>query len=140
MLPQKDFCLQSTLNNPSPPQSSLFFPGDSSQSLGSNTIKPMTQARRGYLRCSPKSHGHTKGDQCCFHVPYYWNASIKKIVFRPGGSNLSHNHRLVPQSTVVDGRTIVNMESSLSPEEFNSIKEQSRCRVHTPQMRVNLEE
>ncbi len=62
-------------------------------------------------------------------------------MFRPGagGSNLSHNHQLVPQSIVVDGRTIVNMESSLSPEEFNSIKEQSHCRVNIPQMRVNLE-
>ena len=61
-------------------------------------------------------------------------------MFRPGGSNLSDNHQLVPQSTVVDGRTIVNMESSLSPEEFNSIKEQSRCQVNIPLMRVNLEE
>jgi hypothetical protein len=41
---------------------------------------------------------------------------------------------------VVDGKTIVNMESSLSPEEFNSIKEQVTCQVHIPQMRVNLEE
>ena len=66
----------------------------------------------------------------------------KKNMLRSGagGCNLSHNHQLVPQSTVVDGRTIVNMESSLSPEEFNSIKEQSYCRVNIPQMRVNLEE
>ena len=41
---------------------------------------------------------------------------------------------------MVDGRTIVNMEISLSPDEFNSIKEQVLCRVHIPQMRVNLEE
>jgi hypothetical protein len=117
-----------------------LFPGDSSQSLGSNTIKSMVKAGRGYLRCSPKSHGRTKGDHCCFHVPYYWNASINNFVFCPGGSNLFHNHQLLPQSTMVDGRTIVNMESSLSPEEFNSIKEQSRCRVNIPQMRVSLEE
>jgi hypothetical protein len=106
---------------------SHFFPGDSSQSLGPNTIKTMAEARRGYLRCSHKSHGRTKGDHCCFLVPYYLNASIIFFVFCPGGSNLSHNHQLVPQSTVVDGRTIVNMESSLSPEEFNSINEQSQC-------------
>jgi len=106
---------------------SNFFPDDSSQSLGLNTIKSMVQARRGYLHCSPKSHGRTKGDHCCFNVPYFWNASIKNFVFRPGGSNLSHNHQLLPQSTVIDGRTIVNLESSLTPEEFNSIKEQSHC-------------
>jgi hypothetical protein len=41
---------------------------------------------------------------------------------------------------VINGRALVNLESSLSPEEFNSIKEQSQCRVHIPQMRVNLEE
>jgi hypothetical protein len=65
---------------------------------------------------------------------------MKNFVFYPGGTNLSHNHQLLPQSTVIDGRTIVNLESSLTPEEFNSIKEQSRCRVYIPQMRVNLEE
>jgi hypothetical protein len=41
---------------------------------------------------------------------------------------------------VIDGRAIVNLESSLHPEEFTSIKEQSQCRVHIPQMRTNLEE
>jgi hypothetical protein len=40
---------------------------------------------------------------------------------------------------VIDWRAIVNLESSLSPEEFNSIKEQSRCRVHILQMHMNLE-
>ena len=119
---------------------SNYFPGESNQSLGSNTIKSTNQTRRGYMRCSSKSHGRTKGDHCCFNVPYYWNPSKQNFMFRPGGSNLSHNHQLVPQSTVVDGRTIVNMESSLSPEEFNSIKEQSRCRVNIPLMHVNLEE
>ncbi len=41
---------------------------------------------------------------------------------------------------MIDGRTIVNLESSLTPEEFNSIKEQSQCRVNIPMMCVNLEE
>jgi hypothetical protein len=59
---------------------SNFFPDDSSQSLGLNTIKSMVQAIRGYLRCSPKSHGRTKGDHCCFHVPYFWNARINFFV------------------------------------------------------------
>jgi hypothetical protein len=117
-----------------------FFPGESNHSLGSNTIQTMTHARRGYLCCSPKSHGRTKGIQCCFLVPYFWNASHNNFMLRSEGSNLSHNHRLLSQLTVIDGRAIVNLESSLSPEEFNSIKEQSRCRVHIPQMRVNLEE
>ncbi len=119
---------------------SNYFPGESNQSLGLNTIKSAIQTRRGYMHCSSKSHGHTKGDHCCLNVPYYWNPSNKNFICRPVGSNLSHNHWLLPQSTVVHGRTIVNMESSLSPEKFNSIKEQSRCRVHIPQMRVNLEE
>ena len=46
----------------------------------------------------------------------------------------------MPQSTVIDGRTIVNLESSLTPEEFNCIKEQSQCRVNISMMRVNQEE
>ena len=94
----------------------------------------------GIFRCSPKSHGRIKGDHCCFNVPYYWDSSHQQFMCRPLGSNLSHNHQLLPQSTVVDGRTIVHLDSSLSPEEFNSIKEQVTCRVHIPQMRVNLEE
>ncbi len=92
------------------------------------------------MRCSPKSHGRTKGDHCCFNVPYFWKPRYQNFICRPVGSNLSHNHQLLPQLTVIDGRTIVNMESSLSPEEFNSIKEQSRCRVNIPLMHVNMEE
>ena len=60
---------------------SNYFPGESNQSFGSNSIKSTMQTRRGYMRCSPKSHGRTKGDHCCFHVPYYWNASIKFLCF-----------------------------------------------------------
>jgi hypothetical protein len=45
-----------------------------------------------------------------------------------------------PQSIVVDGCIIVNLEKSLTHEEFLSIKEQSRCCVQVPQMRVSLEE
>jgi hypothetical protein len=119
---------------------SNYFPEECNHSFGSQTIKSTTQTRRGYFRCSPKSHGRIKGDHCCFNVPYYWDSSHKKIICCPVGSNLSHNHQLLPQSTVVDGRTIVHLERSLSPEEFNSIKEQVTCRVHIPQMRVNLEE
>ncbi len=117
-----------------------FFPGESNNSLGSNTIQTMTHARRGNLCCSPKSHGLTKGIQCCFLVRYSWNASHNNFMLRSEGSNLSHNHQLLSQLTVIDGRAIVNMESLLSPEKFNSTKEQSQCRVHIPQMRVNLEE
>ena len=102
-----------------------FFPGESNHSLGSNTIQTMTHARRGYLRCSPKSHGCKKGIQCCFLVPFFWNASHNNFMLCSEGSNLSHNHWLLSQLTVIDGRAIVNLESSLSPEEFISIKEQS---------------
>jgi hypothetical protein len=62
-----------------------------------------------------------------FHI--FGMLGLKILCFtQAGGSNLSHNHQLVPQSTVVDGRSIVNLESSLTPEEFNSIKE--RFAVH----------
>jgi hypothetical protein len=61
-------------------------------------------------------------------------------VFSSKGSNLSHNHRLSSQLTFVDGRAIVNMEYSLTPEEIHSITDQSCCCVQVPQMRVNLEE
>jgi hypothetical protein len=54
-------------------------------------------------------------------------------------SNLSHNHELLSElTTVVDGKTIVNMELHLTPAKFVSIKEQSRWCVSVPQMHVNL--
>ena len=118
-----------------------FFPVESNHSLGSITIQTMTHARQGsYLRWSPKSHCRTNGVQCCFFLPYFWSASHNSFMFCSEGSNLSHNHWLLSQSTVVNGRAIVKLESLLSPEEFNSIKEQSQCRVHILQMRVNLDE
>jgi hypothetical protein len=46
-------------------------------------------------------------------------------MIRSKGSNLSHNYRLCSQLTVVDGQAIVNLESSLTPGEFSTIKEQS---------------
>ncbi len=112
---------------------SNLFPGES-------TFSTTSLSRCGYLRCSPKSHGRTKGAQCCFLLPYFWCTSENNFTFPSEGSNLSHNHRLLSQLTVIDGRAIVNLESSLHPEEFTSIKEQSGCRVHIPQMRINLEE
>jgi hypothetical protein len=102
-----------------------FIPEESNHSFGSNTIQTMTNARRGYLHCSPKSHGHTKGVQYCFLVPYFWNASHNNFMFCSEGSNLSHYHWLSSHLTVIDGRAIVNLESLLSPEEFNSINKQS---------------
>ncbi len=120
---------------------SHFFSGESNHLLGSNTIQTTTQARRGYFCCSPKSRGRIKGVECCFLVPYFWNASHRNFMIRSKGSNLSHNHWLCSQLTVVDGQAIVNLESSLTPEEFSTIKEQSQgCQVHIPQMRVNPEE
>ena len=75
-----------------------------------------------------------------FRINYHWDPLKKSFVFSYRSSNLSHNHQLFPQFTVVDGCVIVSMENSLTHEEFLSIKEQSHCRVHVPQMRVNLEE
>jgi hypothetical protein len=48
-----------------------FFSGESNHLVGLNTIQTMTQARRGYFCCSPKSHGCIKGVKCCFLVPYF---------------------------------------------------------------------
>jgi hypothetical protein len=98
---------------------SNLFPGES-------TFSTTSLARRGYLRCSPKSHGRTKGAQCCFLLPYFWCTSENNFMFCSEGSNLTHNHQLLSQLTVIDGRAIVNLKSSLHPEEFSSIKEQSR--------------
>jgi hypothetical protein len=80
-----------------------FFSGESNHLLGSNTIQNTTQARRGYFHCSPKSHGGIKDVECCFLVPYFWNASHKNFMICSKGSNLSHNHWLCSQLTVVDG-------------------------------------
>jgi hypothetical protein len=41
---------------------------------------------------------------------------------------------------VVDDRAVVYLESALTAEEYQTIKEQSVSRVHAPQMHVNLEE
>jgi hypothetical protein len=81
-----------------------------------------------------------QGESVLFSCSTLLECQYKKFMFLPGQSNLSHNHQLVPQSTVVDGRTIVTMESPLFPEECYSIKGQSQCQVHIPQMCVNLEE
>jgi len=64
----------------------------------------------------------------------------KSFVFSYRSSNLSHNHQLFPQVTVVDGCVIVSLENLLTHEEFQSIEEESLSRVQIPQMRVNLEE
>ena len=64
----------------------------------------------------------------------------KSFVFSYRSSNLSHNHQLFPQVTVVDGCVIVSLENTLIHEEFQSIEEQSLSRVQIPQMHVNLEE
>ncbi len=106
----------------------------------SNANQNMKYSRRGYFFCSSKSHGLIKGAEGCFHLSYFWDARNRCFVFSSRASNLSHNHQLSSQLTVVDGRVIVNMEYSLTPDEFHSIKDQSCCCVNVPQMRVNLEE
>jgi hypothetical protein len=55
-------------------------------------------------------------------------------------SNLSHNHPLSSQLTIVDGRSIVSLENMLTPEGFQSIKDQSLSCVQVPQIHVNREE
>ncbi len=109
-------------------------------SLESNTNQNKKHSRREYYYCSSKSHGHIKGTECCFFLSYFWDARNSCFVFSSKGSNLSHNHQQSSQSTVVDGRAIVNMEYSLTPDKFHSIKDQSCCHVNVSQMRVNLEE
>jgi len=118
-----------------------LFPGDERyHSLKSNPSQDNRYPRSGVFLCSGKSQGRIKGSECCFHIYYHWDSLKKRFVFSCRSSNLSHNHQLFPQFTVVDGCVIVTMESSLTHDEFLSIKEQSHCRVHVPQMRVNLEE
>jgi hypothetical protein len=96
-------------------------------SLESNTNQDKKHPRRGYYYCSSKSHGRIKGTDCCFHLSYLWDARNSCFVLSSSSkqSNLSHNHLLSYQLTVVDGRALVNMEYSLTPEEFHSIKDQS---------------
>ena len=118
-----------------------LFPGDESyHSLESNPSQDNRYPRSGIFSCSCKSQGRIKGIECSFRINYHWDPLKKSFVFSYRSSNLSHNHQLFPQFTVVDGCVIVSMENSLTHEEFLSIKEQSHCRVHVPQMRVNLEE
>jgi len=47
---------------------------------------------------------------------------------------------LSSQLTVVDGREVVYLESAVTAEEYQTIKEQSVSRVNVPQMHVNLEQ
>jgi hypothetical protein len=85
-----------------------LFPGES-------TISTMSLARCGYLRCSSKSHGRTKGAQCCFLLPYFWCTNDNNFLFCSEGSNLSHNHRLLSQLTVIDGRAICKSGKLIAP-------------------------
>ena len=118
-----------------------LFPGDISFcSLESNPSQDKKYPRSGFFSCSTKSQGRTKGINCSFHLNYMWDSSNKSFKFSHQSSNISHNHQLLPQLTCVDGCVIVNFEQSLTHDEFLSIREQSRCRVQVPQMRVNLEE
>jgi hypothetical protein len=82
---------------------SQFFSGKSNHLLGLNTIQTRTQARRGYFLLLSQISWRIKGGECCFLVPYFWNASHRNFMIRSKGSNLSHNHRLCSQLTVVDG-------------------------------------
>ena len=118
----------------------LFSGDESYHSLKSNQSQDNRYPQSGFFSCSVKSQGRIKGSKCYFHINYHWDSLKKSFVFSHRSSNLSHNHQLFPQFTVVDGCVIVSMECSLTHEEFLSIKEQSHCRVHVPQMRVNLEE
>ncbi len=121
--------------------SATLFPGDEScHSLESSPSQDKKYPRRDFFCCSCKSQGSIKGIECCFHLNYFWDSCKRSFVFSCQSSNLSRNHQLFPQLTVVDGCIIVNLEKSLTHEEFLSIKGQSHCPVQVPQMHVNLEE
>jgi hypothetical protein len=66
--------------------------------------------------------------------------SKRSFAFSCKASSLSCNHPLSSQLTVVGGKSIVSLENFLSPEEFQSIKEESLSCVQVPQIDVNLEE
>ena len=116
-----------------PDQYEKYFP---SETYHTNS-RPV---RRGIFYCSPKSNGCKKNEGCCFRARYHWCNNTKGFVFSRRASNLSHNHPLSSQLTVVDGREVVYLESTVTAEEYHTIKEQSVSRVNVPQMRVNLEE
>ena len=78
-----------------------------------------------FFSCSCKSQGRIKGIECSFRINYHWDSMKKSFVFSYRSSNLSHNHQLFPQVTVVDGCVIVSLENLLTHEEFQSIEEQS---------------
>ncbi len=69
---------------------SNLFPGES-------TFSTTSLARHGYLRCSPKSHGRTKGTQCCFLFPYFWCTSENNFI-APWGV-FQHQGTVTMQST-----------------------------------------
>jgi hypothetical protein len=116
-----------------PDQYEKYFPGETYHT----NSRPV---RRGIFYCSPKSNGRKKNERCCFQATYLWCNKTKSFVFSRRATNLSHNHPLLSLLTVVDGRDVVYLESALTAEEYQTIKEQSVSRVTVPQMRVNLEE
>ncbi len=91
--------------------SATLFPGDeSSHLLESSPSQDKKYPRSSFFCCSCKSQGRIKGIQCCFHLNYFWDSCKRSFVFSCQSSNLSHNHRLFPQPTVVNGCIIVNLE------------------------------
>ncbi len=121
--------------------STNFFPGESNHSLEPTDKKTTKLPRIGFFERSSKFPGRVKDVTHCFWVYYKFDTTKQTFMLTKEYSNLSHNHELPLQSmTVVDGITIVNLEYHLTPEEFVSIKEQSRCRVGVPQISVNLED
>jgi hypothetical protein len=114
-----------------------YFPGQFYPAMVNPNSRPV---RRGIFYCSPKSNGVKKNEPCCFHATYLWCKKTNSFVFSRRASNLSHNHPLSSVLTVVDGRAVVYLESALTAEEYQTIKEQFLSRVHVPQMRVNLVE
>ena len=79
-----------------------LFPGDKSHhSLESNPSQDKRFPRSGFFSCSCKSQGRIKGIKCGFRINYHWDSMKKSFVFSYRSSNLSHNHQLFPQVTVL---------------------------------------
>jgi hypothetical protein len=128
-----------------PDKHKQYFPHESHHPMSLGSIDTETtsnkQPRQRYIECSAKSSGRAKDVACCFQAYYLFDSTEGRFLICDKFTNLSHNCKLPSQlPTVVDGRTVVNMEHHLTPDEFVCIKEQSRCHVSVPQMHVNLEE
>lgn len=106
---------------------------------GEDTPFVTNTPRRGYLICSPKSHGRAKGSKCPFRLYYAWDVKVGCFVFKPDGTCLKHSHNTAPSLLVIGDKEEIALAQFLTPDEEAYIKEQCLSRVNVPNMQINLE-